>query len=84
MNFVFVSKCVLVNPIHSMSVHDVWFIPILESGLADFAASVAKLFGQFMDHIFEYYTVNVLPKQVNEEPVPHIAFANHLKGKITN
>ena len=65
-----------------MSVHDVWFIPILESGLADVAASVAKLFGQFMDHIFEYYTVYVLPKQVDEEPIPHIAFANHLKGKI--
>ncbi len=47
-----------------------------KSGLSDVAASIAELLGQLVNHVFEYHRVDVLPQQVDEEPVAHVALAD--------
>ena len=52
-------------------------LPIFKSGFSDVSAAVAKLFGQLVDDILENDGVNVLPHQVDEEPVAHVGLADH-------
>ena len=72
--------------IHTVTIHFMFLsvmsgIPIRKSGLTDFPASVAQLFGQFVNHVFKYYTVYVLTQQVYQEPVPDVTFADHLERR---